>query len=260
MLRRSVGITLVVCAFVGCTFGLGEYPVREESAALPGEGGTPENPDDPMNEGGSPKVGEDGAADALTDGGACKESAPPRPCKTPDGDAGKECSGTQKCVLGKWGACDVSRRCPSTWPDGTAQICRKTDVKGDSPVDTGGKWVETPQQGAPATWWNVSRALPFDTYGENDRFCFVPKQFGNCYTTSDVALEVVCTNGQMKLSGNDFAAGSIHGKRYCVDRTGPNCTVVDKQHLVWSGGPVKCERWFESAAFVVEAAPRCAPW
>ena len=259
MVRRSIGITVVVLALVGCTFGLGEYPVSGESATLPSEAAAQEDPGEP-GEGDAAKAS-DGASDAAaaTDGGPCNESDPPRACKAADGDAG-ECIGTQKCVLGKWGPCDVSRRCPSTWPDGNAQICRKTDVKGDSPADTGGKWVESPQQGAPQTWWNVSRALPFDTYGENDRFCFVPKQFGNCYTTSTTALEVVCTNSQMKLSGNDFADGSIHNKRYCVDRTGPNCVVVDKQHLVWSGGPVKCERWFESAAFVVEAAPRCAPW
>lgn len=257
-------------AFAGCTLGLGDYRVRGETGTALDPTGTLVDATDETAlspDGGGADAGAKDAYDAhdpsdaqsdAASGGPCADGLK-QVCNVPDGDGADAgtCTGEQKCIQGKWGPCVVSRRCPATWEESTTTGCKNTDAIGDSPEP---KWTTNQAQGADQTLWAVTRTIPFDTYGQNDKFCFVPKQSGNCYATSTIAVDVVCTNNAMKLSGNHFEDGWIHAKVYCIDRSGPTCTVVDKHTAAWTAGPITCERWFESAAFVVESAPRCAPW
>ncbi len=254
--------------FVGCTFGLGEYAVRgSEELVLPSEATdastlTAEDSAPAIR----PSTGDDG--DGGDDSGDANEGGPTtgpcaegtsRACSEPDKpDAAAICQGTQACILGQWAPCAIKRTCPATWAaESTPAHCRKTNAIGNSPDPT---WTETPTQGFEQIWWRRDRVMPFDTYGQNDQFCFIPKQAGNCSVTSKTSLEVLCTNNNLKLTGNQFEDGSIHDRRFCVDHAGASCTVNDRSHRVWTAGAIACTRWFTSVAFVVEAEPRCAPW
>jgi hypothetical protein len=257
MVRRVLALPFVALA-AACTFGLGEYATGTTAGA-----GTSTEADPTEDDGGTPggeNGGGDGSTpkkDAATNGdgsGPCTNNAT-RACTEPDGDAGT-CNGTQRCVQGVWGACEVTRKCPTTWNVKTSTECKNVDVKGNSPD----KWTESPMVSSDVVLWSLSRTTPFDLYGLTDSFCFVPKDTGNCLTTSTTAVHVKCTNANLKLSGNDFVNGSIHGTEFCVTNAGASCNVIDEHDAQWTatGGTVTCERWFEDAHWRVVAAPRCS--
>ena len=245
---------LAAVAIAACTFGVGDYEAGTMSAA-PGleEGGGGVTPDPAL------PVGLDAtpSSDAqIGDSGLCANGTSTT-CSKPDALDGAICAGMRTCIAGKWGPCEVEPRCPSTWQQSTTTSCSNVDAVGASSLP---RWTSNPAQGAPVTLWTVARATSFDTYGRNDKFCFVPKHMGSCNASSQVALEVVCTGGQKKITNNDFESGTIHRAEYCVDFSGPSCSVIDKHASSWTSGAATCERWFELVNFRVDAAPQCAPW
>lgn len=255
-MQRVALLAFSALVFAGCTLGLGEYavggvaPLGPDSAAGNGDGGDVDTARD-----GSARP--DGADASGVTGGPCVSDTK-QDCSTPDLDGGGTCQGSRQCIEGKYTSCVVQRLCPSQWGQNTAAECKNTDAIGDSPLP---RWTESPTQGGPKTLWSVpARALPFDTYGRNDQFCFTPKQFGNCYSTSTVAVQVICAGNQKKLTNNDFE--NPHNDVTCIDRSGPTCNVIDKDHALWapSGSATECVRWFEKVSYVVKAPPQCAAW
>lgn len=255
-------VVAVVAALTGaCTLGLGDYASRGDRLPATPDVGAADAATDPGDTGEPVVEPEVDAAAPPVEGGACVDGTLDTTCTVAEGDAGKTCTGSRRCVQSTWSNCKVEYGCPATWtprPPG-ASTCQNIDVKGDS-----SRWTDSPMVGPPVTLWALDRKTPFELYGQVDSFCFIPKDTNTCLADSNTAVSVECQSGaQLKLSGNDFLAGTLHKREFCVQGAGTSCRVVDVHGGTgsWQApGAARCERWFESAHWRVRADPRCSGW
>ncbi|HRH00113.1 MAG TPA: hypothetical protein PLR99_27895 [Polyangiaceae bacterium] len=251
-------VVAVVAALTGaCTLGLGDYAARSDRLPATPDvgvppGGDPGDAGEPVVE---PEV--DAAAPPVA-GGACVEGTLDTTCKVVEGDAGKTCTGSRRCVQSTWSDCKVEYGCPGTWPprDAGVTICQNTDVKGDS-----ARWTDSVMAGGDVTLWSLDRKASFELYGQVASFCFRPKDTATCIADSKVVVSVEC-GAKLKLTGQDFLAGTLHNREFCIQGAGSACQIVDTHAAGRWQGPTAapCERWFESAHWRVTAEPRCSTW
>lgn len=249
-------IVAVVAALTGaCTLGLGDYAARSERPTLSRDAGASDGAAEP--DASEPGIEPEGDAAPPAEGGPCVDGTLDTTCKVADGDSGKTCTGSRRCVQSTWSDCKVEYGCPGTWPPlGTRTICQNVDVKGDS-----GRWIDSATAGAPATLWSLDRKVPFELYGQVASFCFRPKDSVTCIADGKVVVSVEC-GAHIKLTGQDFLAGTLHNREFCVEGAGSACQIVDSHSAGRWQGPTAapCGRWFEGAHWRVTAAPRCSNW
>lgn len=255
--RSALAAILGAAAITACTLGLGEYEVPGAKGAGLGENEPgADGVDGAATPAADPGDVEDGGDAGGVDGGPCTKGAT-ADCQTPDVIDGGVCNGRRSCVQGKWGPCQVQKRCPTQWAQSEPTWCKNVDAK----LPPAEHWTSSQAQANPVTLYSADLTLPFDTYGRDDLFCFVPRQTIDCdMSQTKIAVHVECTNAKLQLVHNDFEAGRRFGKEYCVHFAGPSCKVVDKHDDNWNVGATPCERWFEDVHWRVEGPPQCSPW
>lgn len=255
----SLVVSSAVAGLIGaCTFGLGDYPSQASLVLGPGatsvDGGADtgvELPEEPPVE-----PADDASTEVSSDGGACNSKSN-TDCTGPGGGDSGTCTGKRSCVGGVWSACKLPLKCPATWSGpNTTTTCQHLNAHG-----TSDKWTDSPMVPQKVLLWSVTRASPFELYGVEDAFCFVPKDLGGCYTGTTTVISVECTGANLKVSADDFAKGRAFDTEFCIKNAGPTCEVYD---VHGGGGPwqpqnaVRCERWFEQTQWRARAEPRCS--